>query len=359
MHRAFAPVLVLLLFLNQVVAKPTTFDGKHDISTINLTVVYFVPKDRAPLPDWKDRVGYFVRRVTAFHVRELDGISTINAAVHPTPLVTELPAADFRRGDPNRTFFGTMNEVKAILKWKPDHAAGFPVLLVLSDINWRELDDFRRVRVVDGEEVHEGHVARDGRHFPGAESGGARAIYFANPGYGIGLVSGDGWRVPYSGSDCVVYHEGLGHSIGLPHPDPIDDTVMGTAQYRFWINETKLNQEQKRKLGWTPPATEPDRSGNLFTHFGAILHPSVPKPGTAVSLRLTWPKGASVKSFTLRTQTELFDEWAMVKTDVKGHPPATVPLGVFDHPTPVSYRIDVALDDGQTAEIWGYFQVKK
>ena len=79
-------MLLPLLAVAGDVAKPTTYDGKHDLSTINLTVVYFVPKDRTPLPDWEDRVGYYVRRVTAFHKRELDGISTLKAAVHPKPL---------------------------------------------------------------------------------------------------------------------------------------------------------------------------------------------------------------------------------------------------------------------------------
>jgi hypothetical protein len=32
---------------------PHTFDGKHDISVINLTVAYLVPKDREALPDWR------------------------------------------------------------------------------------------------------------------------------------------------------------------------------------------------------------------------------------------------------------------------------------------------------------------
>ena len=170
--RSLAPFFLVLYAATPAVAKPTTYDGKHDLTTINLTVVYFVPKDRTPLPDWKERVDYYVRRVTAFHHRELDGISAIKANVLPKPVVSDLLAADFRKGDQNKTFFGTMDEVKALLKWKPGQKDGFPCLLVLSDINWRELDDFRRTRTVDGKEVHEGNVARSGRHFPGAESGG-------------------------------------------------------------------------------------------------------------------------------------------------------------------------------------------
>ncbi|MFO0804174.1 MAG: hypothetical protein U0791_13765 [Gemmataceae bacterium] len=351
---------ILVPFLaSTVVAKPTTFDGKHDITTVNLTVVYFVPKDRKPLPDWKDRVEYYASRIAAFHHRELDGISTIKPAIHPVPLVSEQDTAHFRRGDQNRTFFDTMDDVKALLKWKPDQKNGFPVLLVLSDINWRELDDFTRLREVNGKKIHEGNIAGNGRHFPGAESGGARATYIANPGYGMGLVSGDGWRVPYAGgSDCVAYHEGLGHSLGLPHPDPIDDTVMGVAQYKFWINEATLNRSQKLKLGWTPPAKEPDLSRDLFTRFTALQQPIAPKAGEVVGLSLKWPKDAAVKSFTVRIQTKLFDEWKTVVTNVTAKPPDAIPLTKFDAAGPVSYRVNVELADGQTAEIRGYFQVK-
>lgn len=357
-----AALLALFVLAAPARAEPAvhTYDGKHDISTINLTVVYFVPQDRTPLPDWKDRVNYYLHQITAFHARELDGLSTIKVDLHPTPLVSELPAADFRRGDQNKTFNSTMDEVRALLKWRPTRENGFPVLLVLSDINWRELDDFRRVRLVGGKEVREGFVSGNGRHFPGAESGGARATYVANPGYGMGLVSADGWRVPYSGSDCVVYHEGLGHTIGLPHPDPIDNSVMGTAQYEFWINQTRLNRSQKLKLGWKPPAKEPDRNADLFTHFTALPEPLVPKPGQPVELGFTWPgKCADVKRLTVRVQTDLFGPWVTVPTEIKDNPPATLPLGAFDRPTPVSYRVDVRLADGQTAELWGYFQVKK
>jgi hypothetical protein len=355
----FRGMILCLLAAADVAAQPTTYDGRHGIANIDLTVVYFVPKDRTPLPDWKDRVSYYVRRVTAFHQRELDGISKLHVTVPPQPVVSEQTTAYFRRGNQDRTFFDTMDDIKALLPWKPDRETGYPLLLVLSDINWRELDDFRRVRIVEGQPVHEGHVAADGRHFPGAESGGARATYIADPGYGMGLVSGDGWRVPYSGSDCVAYHEGLGHSIGLPHPDPIDDSVMGTGQYHFWINETNLNRTQKLKLGWQPLAVEPDRSGDLFTHFTALPQPTVPKPNEPVTLSFRWPKGASVKSLAVRVQTELEGQWTTVKTDAKGKPPETVSLGKFDHATPVSYRIDVELDDGQTTELWGYFQVKE
>lgn len=352
--------LVLLVVGAPAIAGPTTYDGKHDLSTINLTVVYFVPNDRTPLPDWKDRVEYHTRRISQFHNRELYGLSKIKMDLHPKPLIAESDTASFRTGDQDRMFFKIMADVKDLLKWKPDQANGFPVLLVLSDFNWRELDDFRRVRLIDGREVHEGNIARNGRHFPGAESGGARATYIAQPGYGMGLVTGDGWRVPYAGgSDCVVYHEGLGHSVGLPHPNPVDNTVMGTAQYAFWINEASLNAKQKLKLGCPPPDKLPDHSGDLFTHFTALHQPIVPKINQPVTLALKWPKDAQVKELKVRIQTELLGKWETIPTPVTATPPDSIALKTFDRATPVSYRVDATLADGQTAEIWGYFPVKK
>jgi len=334
---------------------PHTFDGKHEIGTIDLSVVYLVPEDRTPLADWRERVDYFMKRIEAFHRRESSGKSTLRIRVHPEPLVTKETAERLRGKSPDETFFNSTGAAKAALKW-PGNRDGFPILLVLSDINWRELDDFRRTRLIGGEPKHEGNIAGDGRHFPGAESGGARAIYSPEAGLGMGLVSADGWRVPYSGSDCVVYHEGVGHAIGLPHPEPIDDSVMGTGQYSFWINQTRITPSQKRALGW--PTVENKEPTDLFTAFTAIQSPTVPKPREPVRLKLTWPEKAKLREIKVRVQTDLHGPWVTLPGDVSGTPPARLPIGSFDRPTPVSYRVDVTLEDGQAVELWGYFQVK-
>lgn len=352
------PLCVLLAAAAHPVDPPHTYDGKHSIATIDLTAVYFVPKDRTPAPDWKDRANYYLRRIEAFHRRELDGMSKLSAVLHPKPFTSTKTTAELREGDQNATFFRTTGDVRSNLPWPPKERKGYPILLVLSDINWRDLDDFTRLRTKDGRKVHEGAIGPDGRHFPGAEAGGARATYLDAEGLGIGLVSADGWRVPYSGSDCVVYHEGVGHSIGLPHPDPIDASVMGVGQYRYWLNETWINADQKRRLGWRPPAGK-KLAPDLFTAFTAIPEPTVPAPGQKVALRLKWPAGAKVRSLKLRVQTEFPAPWRTVPTEVAGDAPSRIVLGTFDHPTPVSYRTDATLEDGQAVELWGYFQVRK
>lgn len=326
-----------------------TFDGRHSINEITVMAVYFVPEGRMLLPDWRERVDYYAARLEAFHTREFGGRSTLKVTVIPAPLRSPHSPDEMRGGNQNGIFWRTVKEVRTALQWPERNGGVFPILLILSDINWRELDDFRRARMVDGTWQHEGHVGGDGRHFPGAESGGARAVYLADEGAGVGLVSADGWRVPYSGSDCVVYHEGVGHTIGLPHPDPMNDSVMGTAQYRFWLNETWLDAAQKVKLGLTAKGAARQLHSDLFSIFAALPEPLVPAPGEPVTLKITMPAGAEVKTQTVETQTQLFDPW-------KTH--ATASLGAFPGPTPVSYRIRLTLTDGQTTQLWGYFQVK-
>lgn len=345
--------LCLLLLAPAAIAQTPpaahTFDGKHSIARIAVTAVYFVPKGRAPLPDWRARADYYAERLTAFHAREFGGRSTLTVTVLPKPLLSPHAPDEMRGGDQNAIFWRTVGEVRESLKWPKRDSEAFPILLILSDINWRELDDFRRERIVDGKAVHEGYVAKNGRHFPGAESGGARAVYLSDEGVGVGLVSADGWRVPYSGSDSVVYHEGVGHAIGLPHPDPMNDSVMGTAQYHFWLSETWLDPTQKQTLGLTESEAARQARNDLFSVFTALPGPLVPTPGQPVTLNLTLPAGAKIKTLTVETQTELFGPWKKRKT---------LSLGAFPAPTAVSYRVKITLADGQSTQLWGYFQVK-
>lgn len=362
---AQSSVLVLLWLAAVVVGGPLraelkTWDGRHAIDRIEVTVVYFLPLDRDPLPDWRDRVDYYCQRLQQFHHREFSGQSELKVVIHPEPFESELSTAQLRRGDANAIFFRTLREVDRKLKFAQHQPDGFPILLVLSEINWRELDDFYRVKLGEqGQWEFDGNY-HNGRHFPGAAAGGARATYLADAGRGWGLVSGDGWRVPYTGTDCVVYHEGVGHPIGLPHPEPINASVMGTGQYHGWINESWLDEEQKLRLGYQRPEQPEARDSDLFTALTAVPHPRVPKPEEGVELQFSWPKQGTLKTLRVRIQTELYGPWTEVPVTpaTDGSLPDRVSLGAFDRPTPVSYRVDATLEDGQHAQIWGYFQVR-
>lgn len=333
-----------------------TWDGRHSIDHIEVTMVYFLPSDRTALPDWKDRVEYFASRIKNFHAREYDGQSELRVIVREEPFVSELATAKLREGDANAIYFRTLREVAAGIDFPDEPAETFSILLVLSDINWRPLEDFYRVHPTEDGFEFEGQFI-NGYHFPGAASGGARAAYLADQGVGWGLVSADGWRVPYRGTDCVVYHEGVGHTVGLPHPEPQDGSVMSLAQYRGWINESWLKESQKRRMGWTPP--EEDQEPNrLFTAFRALPEPKVPHPGEPVSLACDWPEGATVESCRVAVQTELLGPWREIEVPKSDSPPETISLGTFEAETPVSYRIQTTTANGETVELWGYFQVR-
>ena len=271
-----------------------TWDGRHSIGRIAVEVVYFVPRDRTPLPDWRERVDYFRRRIEQFHAREFQGQSQLTTRRPDEPFVSERSTAELRDGDGDAIFFKTVREVDERMNFAadapPDNREAFPILLVLSEVNWRPLDDFYRLKPGPDGPVFEGNYS-DGEHFPGAESGGARATYLEREGKGWGLVSADGWRVPYRGTDCVVYHEGCGHTIGLPHPEPGNPSVMSFGQYEGWISESWLDRDQKARLGWTPPDVEPELSKDLFTHFKALAEPTVPQPGEDVALEVRLARG--------------------------------------------------------------------
>lgn len=334
-----------------------TWSGKHDTQNIEVTAVYFVPADRKPLPDWRERVEYFCRRIELFHAREFRGQSTLKTAVHAEPFVSQSTTAELRRGDANAIYFRTLQETDRRLRFAEGERESFPILLILSEINWRPLDDFYRLKPQDGPLVFEGN-STGGEHFPGAASGGARASYLADRGVGWALVSADGWRVPYRGSDCVVYHEGCGHTVGLPHPEPGDRSVMSLGQYRGWLSESWLDKEQKLRLGWVPQDIADDAQIELFSRFRALPQPRVPQPGQSVTLAFDWPDDAKVSSLRVRFQTSVDGPWIDAPQTWKGNAPRTATLGTFDRETPVSYRVDTELEDGATAELWGYFQVR-
>lgn len=339
----------------------TTWDGRHAIGVIDATLVYFVPADRTPLADWAERLGWFAERITRFHAREFAGQSRVRVTVHPRPVVSALPTRLVRAGDASAVFDRTLREVEAAVGFGAA-ADGFPVLVVLSDVNWRPLDDFSRQEPVPGGWRFAGSLADDGSHVPGARAGGSRAVYLADAGKGWGLVSADGWRVPMRGSDCVVYHEGIGHAIGLPHTDPLDGSVMGLGQYRGWLGESWVDESQKRRLGWQPPGRPAERGADLLGGFRALPRPATPRPGEAVALALERPAGAALATGRVEVQTSLRGPWVTLPLTGSQLDEGLVPLGSFDRPGGVAYRVRVATAPGaaagEAAEVWGYFQVR-
>ncbi len=353
--------LLTILLSTNLSAEVKTWDGKHSLEKINVQVVYFIPNDRQPLSDWKERADYYCKRIVQFHEREYGGQSSLAANLLEEPFVSELSTQQLREGDGDAIFFKTLREVDARLKFGQDESKEFPILLVLSEINWRPLDDFFRVKPGKEGYEFEGNF-HEQQHFPGATSGGARATYLADQRKGWGLVSADGWRVPYRGSDCVVYHEGVGHTVGLPHPQPQNGSVMSLGQYRGWISESWLDKEQKVHMNWNPDVpVQLTSQQKLFSEFKALPKPLIPQPNETVSLQFEFPKDVRVKDCLVEYQTSLAGPWVEAVGSVRDsdlEQLKEITLGAFDRPSPVSYRVNVTLVDGSTAELWGYFQVR-
>jgi hypothetical protein len=352
----------------------TTWDGRHSIDTIRATVVYFVPSDRQPLPDWQERVEWLCERVRRFHHREFAGRSRLVTRIHPEPFRSATSTGALRGGDGDATFFRTLTEVDRTIDVGRDADGAFPVLLVLSDINWRPLDDFSRQSPAGQGWKFDGALADGGLHVPGAAAGGSRAVYLADRGRGWGLVSGDGWRVPCRGSDCVVYHEGIGHAIGLPHPEPADGSVMSEGQYRSALAQSWVEAGQKKRIGFTADvAANAPPADPVFDSFTATPEPAVPRPGQPVALRL-FPLDLIPPGLRVEVQTSLRGPWTSVPVEAEAIQKGLVSLGRFDRPCGVGWRVTgptakmdteagddakpVPVDGPSAATAWGYFQVR-
>jgi hypothetical protein len=134
--------------------------------------------------------------------------------------------------------------------------------------------------------------------------------------------------------------------------------VMSLGQYRGWLSESWLDDAQKTRLGWSRPKKPLDRKADLYSSFRALPDPLVPRPGEVTRLKLDWPANANPRLCRVRVQTDVDGPWLEVAQNTDERTTASLPIGAFDRPTPVAYRVDAELNGGERAELWGYFQVR-
>ena len=293
-----------------------------------------LPRAQGPaaLTDWRDRVDYYTRRIEKFHARESNGKSKLNIKVHPEPLVVQKSSDELRGNDANQAFFNSTNAARDALKWPgegrrlPDRPR--PERDQPAKVRRFTSTDRRRQADARGEPL-----AEDGRHFPARNRAGRGPITTPPKGHGVGLVNAHGWRVPYSGSDCVIYHEGVGHAIGLPHPEPGDDSVMCFAQYHFWINETWVIPSRRRpSAGATAPRRPlPDHSAaTTSSPRSRPCKPPSSRSGSAGGPGIRLAENGEARTIKVRIQTDLREDWRTIPNDLKGELPATLSIGAFD-----------------------------
>src|SRR5437660_717827 len=60
------PLVRAALFAEAARAEIHTCGGSDNISRVDVVEVYFLPKGRITVPDWRDRLEYFARRIPIF-----------------------------------------------------------------------------------------------------------------------------------------------------------------------------------------------------------------------------------------------------------------------------------------------------
>lgn len=359
--------LALVLLANPLFgsAQLHTYNGDDSIDEIEVQVVYYLIQGEQPLPDWRERVDYHMRRVQSFHHRELARQSTMHYSIHPAPFVSSEPRDGFPRDDANAFFWHIINEVwkSGEIEWSEGR---FPILLVMADCNFSPgYDDWTRECLGEGcflPEPHSdcaGHVRGDGEDRPGSRAGGARAVYWPEQHIGLGLVTADGWRAPIKGTDCVVYHEGIGHAIGLPHPDPMNNSIMGGAQYVDSIQTTWIDDDQKAALGWQPVEIARD---DLFSTFSVSHSPARPAVDQPVRLQASLPEGFNPVSVVAEVQYGLRQPFTRLPAPYESTRDGEIvyvwTLPPLAQGASLAYRIRVELANGESEEIWHYLKAR-
>ncbi|MDX9752994.1 MAG: hypothetical protein RBU29_03485 [bacterium] len=368
----FSLLLVGLMFsagLLQAQSQPSSvhvYGATDSIQRIDAHAVYFVPNGSRPLPDWQDRIHYLMERTKSFHQREWAGQSTLNFTLFQEPFISKTKQGQFPSDDPNNFFWAIINEVWHSGKIEFDPSA-LPILVVFSDNNFSPgYDDWTRECNGVGcpfpapHSKCAGYVLANGEDRPGSRAGGSRSVFWPEMHIGLGLVTADGWRVPVKGSDCVVYHEGLGHSLGLPHPEPIDNSVMGLAQYIDSIQITWIDKNQKLVMGWQETEIQ---KNDLFSNFTISHSPTPPVLGEPLTLIAEFPGPQVPRSIMAEYQTNLWDPFQSLGKPAfgiaKDHYIATWTLPAHVHGRCFAYRITVESQDGQTEQIWNYAKIRE
>ncbi len=341
------------------------YGATDSIDQLDIQAVYYVARDREPLPDWHERLTYHLERAKKFHEREFCGQSEFTYTIHPSPFVASATRCGFPQDDVNRFYWHVINEV-----WHSGDieftGEGFPILLVLSDVNFSPgYDDW--TRTCDGKTCifpppHSecsGYVKETGEDRPGTRCGGARSVFWPEKHIGLGLVTADGWRVPIEGTACVVYHEGIGHAIGLPHPEPINNSVMGLAQYVDSINNTWIDDDQKEALGWQ--RSEVDRS-DLFSTFQISHRPTNPSATQTITITATFSERSAPVSLAADYQLSLRDSFHDLGepsyVQKGGEIRATWDIPPMPTGASAGYRVHIQTESGVSEEIWGYLNIR-
>ncbi len=204
-------------------------------------------------------------------------------------------------------------ETDEALRFGRDKSSAFSILLVLSEINWRPLDDFYRPRQDEGKLVFEEISTATGTS--GSGPGGAAGEALLSGRGGGASSCGDGWRVPYWARTGVDSSRG-----GRPH----GRTAASRAGERFRHESAVQCRAGSASRGSTTTRSS-GSAGRSPRRRSTVSGISAPPSGPSPSPRLrpgradrapARPAGrAQVASLRVRVQTDVLGPWVDVPTD--------------------------------------------
>ncbi|MBW3595825.1 MAG: hypothetical protein KY475_00965 [Planctomycetes bacterium] len=278
--------------------------NREDVSIrhVRLKAVYLVPKDRTPSAGWQDDLTNILPRLKNFHEREFrtargGEFSKMSLELHGP--VTGAKSTDGYR-DLGDDFYGKMvREVRELDRAgglthpvyesaSVEDQAGPPsvtVYLIFADWGLEDVAPASHYQKCLWDEAAHDYVchgeppsARDwldergyfvGGNAPAgydlsdiSQAGGSQARFWGIDdelgAYGAGIVTEEGWKHPeIEGTAVVAYHEGPGHSLGMPHPEPEaanarNPGVMGLALYNSTLEDAYIEPSILREMA--PPS---------------------------------------------------------------------------------------------------------
>lgn len=221
--------------------------GNPAVSLANVAIraFYVVPKDRAPYATWNSRVTDLAQQAASFHEREFGGASHAMVAVYPNVVVSTKTTQELRQVSFQRDF------CEQVSKIVPPNRNTFTSYAVFADFG--EYDNVNGFCEANQKNIAPTCSARAGSPTI-AQCFGSASDYlsdFYGSGYmGCGVITEDGWKNDIPGVSSVVYHEGVGHTMAMPHLKPPSQTgVMGLAYSRCLdLNATYVEPEIKAKM---------------------------------------------------------------------------------------------------------------
>lgn len=217
--------------------------GHPDTSIKNVRVVtyYAVPSDRVPLTEqvWQPRLTQYMTRITNFHNQQFSNFSTASYKLAPTAIRLDKTSKELRDSD----YFNYICKQAAARDKRP--AEAFSTYLIFAD--WGMKDNTRDNCAIP-------YCTEGTDRLTYQQCGGDGGAYIENPTrnktYGCGIVSESTWKGSKPGVTSVMYHEGLGHPLNMPHSaPPATDGVMGLAGwYCRDVENAILEPEIRRSM---------------------------------------------------------------------------------------------------------------